>query len=344
MKKNNKPITLNDIAAKLNVSKVTVSKALRNHPDISKNRTIEIKEAASELGYIPNLAARNLSAKKTNTIGVIIPAIANSFFANMTESVYNCAFKKNYNIILAVSQEDSLKERKHLETMLSMKVDGIIISVVEHSENQDMFERIKNSEIPILFFDRTVDNLSFSSVTLSNRKGALTAVEKAIENGYTRIGHIAGWQDSNIGKDRYLGYKQALRKNKLKLNPDWVLFSGFSRNAGYNSFMKMYEEKKLPEILFAVTFPVALGIHEAAKEVGINIPNDLDIICFGDSELNEYLNPSISCVTHNTTDFAEQAFNLILKQIESSEQLVDEHLEIETELLIKETCIKKSKD
>jgi len=340
LKKRNKPITISDIAAKLNVSKVTVSKALRDHPDISVLRTKEIKEVASQFGYIPNLAARNLSAKKTNTIGVIVPAIANSFFANISESIYNCAFKKNYNIILAVSQEDSLKERKHLETMLSMKVDGIIISVVEHSENKDMFERIKNSEIPILFFDRTIDNMQFSSVTLANKTGAFVAVEKAIANGYKKIGHIAGWQDSNIGKDRYLGYKQALRKNKLKLNPDWVVFTGFGKKSGYNSFMKMYEEKNLPEILFAVTFPVALGIQEAAKKVGVSIPNDLDIICFGDSELNEYLNPSISCVTHNTSYFAEQAFNLILKQIESSELLVNEHLEIETELLIKETCIK----
>lgn len=338
-----KPITLNDIASKLNVSKVTVSKALRDHPDISKNRISEIKRVASDLGYIPNLAARNLSAKKTNTIGVIIPAIANSFFANMTESVYNCAFKKNYNIILAVSQEDSIKERKHLETMLSMKVDGIIISVAEHSENKDMFERIKNSDIPIVFFDRTVDDLQFSSVTLSNKKGAFKAVEKAIVNGYTKIGHIAGWQNSNIGKDRFLGYQEALQINKLTLDSETVIFSGFGKKSGYNSFMKMFEDNSLPEILFAVTFPVALGIQEAAKEVGINIPKDLDIICFGDSELNDYLNPSISCVTHNTADFAEQAFNLILKQIESNEKLVDEHLEIETELLIKETCIKNTK-
>lgn len=340
MLKVNKQITLNDIANRLNVSKVTVSKALRDHPDISEKRTKEIKEAASVLGYIPNFAARNLSSKKTRTIGVVVPAIANTFFANFIEAIYNCAFKNNYDIILAVSQEDSQKELKHLETMLSMRVDGIIISVAEHSENTAIFERIKKIGIPLVFFDRSVENMDFSSVILANKKGAFNAVEKAIKMGYRKIGHIAGWQDSNIGRDRYLGYEQALQKHKIEVNTDWVIFSGFGKNDGYDSFLKMHQSNKVPEILFAVTFPVALGILEAAKEVGVSIPEDLDLICFGDSELNEYLKPKISCVTHDTSDFAKQTFKLILRQIESKEQIIDEHVEIETKMLMNDTCIK----
>ncbi len=341
MIESNKQITLKDIAEKINVSKVTVSKALRGHPDISTNRIKEIKEVAKDMGYIPNFAARNLSAKKTRTIGVIVPVIANSFFSDIIESIYNYAFEKDYSIILAVSQEDSVRERKHLETMLSMRVDGLIISIAEHSANKGIFNKIKERGIPIVFFDRTIGKKKFSSVTLANKLGAFKAVQKAIENGYSKIGHIAGWQDSNIGRDRYQGYKQALKKNGIEQNPDWVMFSGFGKEDGYNSFMKMYREKRLPELLFAVTFPVALGIHEAAKEMGVSIPEDLDLICFGNSKLNDYLNPSISCVTHNTIDFANEAFNLLLKQIIAEDKFVDEHLEIETELLIKETCIKK---
>jgi len=341
--KNEKNITLNDIAKRLNVSKVTISKALRNHPDIPQKRTEEIKKLASKMGYIPNFAARNLSAKKTRTIGVVIPVIANSFFADIVESIYNDAFENNYNIILAVSQEDSEKERKHLETMLSMKVDGIIVSIVEHSKNNSLFRSIKKRGTPILFFDRTPDKISCSSVTLSNKEGAFNAVSLAIENGYKKIGHIAGWQDSNIGRDRYLGFKDALEKHKIKINPDWVVFSGFGKKDGYDSFMKLYNEKNLPDFLFAVTFPVAHGIIEAAKEVGISIPNDLDIICFGDSELNNYLKPAVSCVTHSTKNFAAEIFSFMLKLIESNNETEEEHIEIETKLLLRETCKKKEK-
>ena len=338
--KKTKNITLKEIAEKIGVSKVTVSKALRDHPDISKARIKEVKEISSKLGYIPNFAARNLSAKKTRTIGVVVPTITNTFFSKYIESIYNCAFEKNYDIILAVSQENSKKEMKHLETMLSMNVDGIIISIVEHSENKVIFDRISSSEIPLVFFDRIIKNANFSSVVLANKNGSYELVEMAIKKGYKKIGHFGGWQDSNIGKERYLGYKNALKKNKIALNEEWVIISGFEKNHGHNSFMKLYQNNNLPEIIFAVTFPVALGILEAATNVGVKIPEDLDIICFGDSELNNYIKPKISCVIHDTDKFAKETFNLILKQINSNDKLIDENLEIKTEVLIKETCDK----
>jgi DNA-binding LacI/PurR family transcriptional regulator len=130
--------------------------------------------------------------------------------------------------------------------------------------------------------------------------------------------------------------------NGLSVNPDWVTFSGFGKEDGYNAFMELFRNNSLPEMLFASTFPVAVGIMEAAKKVSLKIPEDLDIICFGDSELNDYLSPSITCVTHNTAKFAEEAFELLIKQIEK-EECEEEHLEIETELLIKGTCIKKKR-
>ncbi len=341
MAKISKQITLKDIAQRLNVSTVTVSKALRNHPDISDKRAEEIKMVAKKLGYIPNFAARNLSAKRTNTIGVIVPVIANSFFANYVESIYKCAFENNFDIILAVSNENSEQEKKHLETMLSMRVDGIIISVAQHSKNEDMIQRIRKLKIPIVFFDRTIKNSKCSSVTLANQLGSFNAIEVAIEKGYKKIGHIGGWQNSNIGKERYTGYKKALKKHKLPINKDWIVFGGFGKEDGFNAFMKLYEDNKLPELIFAVTFPVGLGILEAAKKVGIKIPENVDIICFGNSNINEYLKPSISCVTHDTQQFASEAFNLIMEQINTGIKIPEKHLEIETKFLQKDTCKRK---
>ncbi|MEE9431707.1 MAG: LacI family DNA-binding transcriptional regulator [Melioribacteraceae bacterium] len=340
MLKIKKQIKLSDIAKKLNVSTVTISKALRNHSDIPEEHAIQIKEVADKLGYIPNFAARNLSAKKTNTIGVIIPVIANHFFATMIELIYEYAFENNYDIILAVSQEDTKKEKKHLETMLSMQVDGIIISVVEHSENEKVFAKIKDIGIPIVFFDRTIDDEKYCSVTLKNKEGALIAVEKAIEQGYENIGHIGGWQDSNIGKDRHLGFKQAMKNHNLTINKSSITFSGFGKKDGYNSFMNMYNEDCLPDLLFATTFPIALGIIEAAKDVGVKIPYELDIICFGDSDINEYLNPSLSCITHNTNNYAKKVVKLVFELINSNGKGKVKHLQVETELVMRNTCMK----
>ena len=340
MQKKKTQITLQDIAAKLNVTKVTVSKALRDHPDISESTMKIIKKTADKMGYIPNFAARNLSAKKTSTIGVIVPVIASSFFAQIIDSIYNCAFNSDYDIILAVSQEDTAKERKHLETMLAMRVDGIIISVCEHTQNIDTFSKIKTLGLPIVFFDRTIDDDRFSSVTINNIKGAFTAVEKAIESGYKNIGHIGGWQNINIGRDRYIGFKEALRKHKIPLNNNNVSFGGFGEEYGYNRFMELFNNNNLPEILFTVTFPVALGVFNAAKEVGLKIPNDIDIIAFGHSSINRFIKPKLSYVDLQTNNIGVEAFELIMEHIRSGKKFMPKNIKIDTNLVMNETCIK----
>lgn len=326
-------ITLKDIADKLNVSKVTVSKALRNHPDISEERAEEIKRTAHKMGYYPNIAARNLSSNKTNTIGLIVPIISNFFLAHVIEAIYDIAFKKGYEIILAVSQENSDRERKHLETMLSMRVDGILISVSEHTQNFDLFTEIKKRGVPLVFFDRTVNESEFSSVTSDNIDGAFKIVEYAIKKGYKKIGHIAGWDDSNIGKDRYAGFKKAMNKYKIPINRQFVVRGGFGLEDGYNGFKKLYDKGILPEFIFAVTYPVALGIYDAVKEARLKIPDDIDIMSFGNSDINEYLNPSLGCVDLNPNILGEESFNLLLTEIDNKNKSV-EAVKIDTELIV----------
>jgi len=334
-------VTLQDIADKLKVTKVTISKALRDHPDISEQRIQDVKRTAEQMGYFPNFAARNLSAKKSNTIGLIVPVIANSFFAEISEAIYNSAFKNNYDIILAVSQEDSERERKHLETMLSMIVDGLIVSVSEHTKNLDLFNKIREMGTPIVFFDRTIDGPNFSSVTHDNKQISFNAVEYAIKQGYKKIGHIGGWQNINIGRDRYAGFAEAMNKYNLPINSDWVFFSGFGKEDGYESLMEMYRNGKLPDFIFAVTYPVALGIYEAANELGLKIPNDLDLICFGNSDINDYLKPTLSYIDHKTKDVGEKSFELILNHINEQKPFKPKNIEIGTSIIIKETCIKR---
>jgi len=340
MSKKKTQITLQDIAAKLSVTKVTVSKALRDHPDISESTVKLIKKTADKMGYIPNFAARNLSAKKTSTIGVIVPVIASSFFAQIIDSIYNCAFNSDYDIILAVSQEDSAKEKKLLETMLAMRVDGIIISVCQNTQNVDTFTKIKSLGLPIVFFDRTIDDNKFSSVTINNVQGAFTAVEKIIESGYKNIGHIGGWQNINIGRDRYIGFREALRKHKISLNKKHVIFGGFGEEDGYKGFMELYNKNNLPEILFTVTFPVALGVFNGAKEAGLNIPNDLDLITFGHSSINKYIKPKLSYVDLQTNDIGVKAFKLIMEHIRVGKKFIPQNIKIDTDLVMNETCIK----
>jgi len=334
-----KPVTLSDIANRLNISTVTVSKALRNHPDISPATTKLIKQVADELGYMPNIMARNLSSRRSNTIGVVIPKIAHFFFGSVVEHIYNIAQTKNYEIILTVSQESAEKERRHIQTLMAMKVDGIIISISQETKNLEIFDLVRRRDVPIVFIDRIPDLPNINSVAVDDEGGAFKAIEHAINLGYTRIGHFAGTSFINIGRERYNGFKRAMEKHNIEINPDWVIEGGFGEDSGYNHFMKLYKENNLPDLIFAATYPIALGVYMAANEVGIKIPDDVDIICFGNAKIQKFLSPPLSCIDQPTDLISKHAMDLILENIQNKEDYKPQNIVIDTELILRGTCI-----
>jgi LacI family transcriptional regulator len=337
---NRKAIKLEDIAKLLNVSKVTVSKALRNHPDISLDMTQKIKKLAEDLGYYPNRLASNLSSKKSRTIGVVVPKIAHYFFASIIESVYDAVFKKNYEAILMVSQENEERQKQHLETLISMHVDGIIISISQDTKDYSIFETIKKRNIPLVFFDRVINNLGFSCISVNDKKGSYELIDYAIKSGYKRIAHLAGPLDINIGIERLNGYKEALAHNGIPVNEEWIIESGFSEKEGYEGFKKLIEKGNLPELIYAVTFPVALGVIQAAKDTGIRIPDDTNIICFGRSNYNGIISPSVSCTVQPTHELGTKSIEVLLSEIEQQDNSKIQNIILDTSLEIYDTFLK----
>lgn len=336
-----KSVTLIDIAKSLHVSVVTVSKALRGHPDISKQTTLLVKETAKNMGYSPNFMARNLSSQKSYSIGLVVPKIAHFFFGAIIESVYDTAIKNNYEVILMVSQENEKQEKKHLQTLMSMRVDGIIISITQETKDSDIFYRVKTMGIPLLFVDRCLKLSGFSTVTVNDQKGAFLAVEHAIKLGYKKIGHLAGYRDINIGKNRYQGFVDAMKQYGIPIQSRWIIERGFSNQDGYKSFMELYSSNNLPEFIFTVTYPVALGVYAAAQELGISIPDDIDIICFGNSDIHQFISPPLSCIDQSAAELGQKAVDIILTEINDRENFKEQHLELPTELILRGTCIQK---
>ena len=338
----NNQITLDDIAKKLNVSKVTVSKALRDHPDIGIKTKERVKKTAFDLGYMPNYIARNLSAKKSYTVGLVVPKIAHNFFASAIESIYNIAYKNNYEIIITVSQESAEQEVRHIQSLLSMRVDGLLVSVTEKTKNFDIFKKVHNMNIPLVFFDRTIEDIGFSCVSTADWDGAYQAVECAISQGYREIAHLAGYFHTSIGKHRQEGYIAALKDHGIGINQNMIIEGGFAEKDGYEGFMKLYDKGISPEIIFAVTFPVALGIFKAAEEVGLTVPDDVDVISFGGSNYNRFIKPSITYVNQPSVEIGEKAMKLLLHEIDHPLARGKENLVIESKLIRGQTCIKKA--
>ncbi len=331
-------ITLSDIARKLNVSKVTVSKALRDHPDISAATKKLVKETALKMGYTPNFIARNLSAKKSNTIGLVVPKVAHHFFATAIETIYNIAFEKNYEIIMTVSQEDDRKEARHIETLLSMRVDGLLVSVSQKTRDHAIFDFVKQKGIPLVFFDRVIENIGFSCVTFDDEQSTFEAIDEIIRRGYTKIAHLAGFSHTSIGRNRLNGFKKAMKKNGLEIPPHWVVEGGFAESDGFKGFSEILEKGGLPEVVFAVTYPVALGVLSAAEQKKIKIPGDLQLLSFGGSDYNRYISPSLSYIDQPAPKIAQRAMELLIDEIQNEEKSEIQCIKLPTQLVLCDTC------
>jgi LacI family transcriptional regulator len=334
MSKSIHTVKLEDLAKKLKVSTVTISKALRNHPDISPATTKKVKELADKLGYMPNYMARNLSSRQSNTIGLVVPKIAHLFFSSIIESVYDAAFENNYETVLTVSQEKAEREKKHLLTLLSMKVDGLIISITQETKDLSIFHRIKQLGIPIVFLDRVPDLENILSVTVDDRGGAFSAVEYAVKKGYKKIAHVGGCKYINIGKQRSIGFVEAMKLYDVKINPKWMINEGFAEEDGYRGFMKLYEKGNYPEYILSDTYPNALGIYSAASELGLRIPEDIEVTCFGNNIINRFTPSVFNFVNQPAQKLGAEAVKLLLKKISKPLEVEPQNIELKTELLL----------
>ncbi|WP_243664366.1 LacI family DNA-binding transcriptional regulator [Rhodothermus marinus] len=185
-----KRVRLADIAERLNLSKVSVSKALRDHPDISKETRELVKKTAAEMGYLPNLLARSLSSRRSYTLGVVVPKIAHAFMATVVDAIQETATQRGYGIVLAVSQERADLERQHIERLLAMRVDGLLVSVSQQELISKCTSGCGRWACRSCFFDRAIEGLGFSSVIVDDREGAYRAIEYVIRKGYRKIAHV----------------------------------------------------------------------------------------------------------------------------------------------------------
>ncbi len=338
--KSKKQVTLQDIAQSLNISKVAVSKALRDHPDISIETKKLVQELATDLGYVPNFMARNLSSKKSNTIGLVVPKIAHHFFAEAIEAIYETAYKNNYEVIMTVSQENPEHEKKHIETLLAMRVDGLLVSITEQTSEKVVFEKVQNRGVPLVFFDRVIDGLEVNCVTTDDEKGSYESISYLVKNGYTKIAHLGGYQNSNIGLSRANGYKKAMKKFGLDFPAQWLVEGGFGERDGYQGFKKIFKSGSLPEAVFAVTFPVALGAMLAAEEIGLSVPDDFDLLCFGGSGYNRFMKPSLTYIKQPIHEIGQMATELLIDEIDNKET-GKQNIMLPADLVVCETCKKK---
>ena len=306
-------ITIADIANELNTTPATVSRALNDHPSISVKRKEIVKEAAERLQYKRNKIAYSLRLGQSVIIGVIIPIAEINFFVSVFHGIESIENKSGYNILIDQSNESSEHEAKGIETFLSARVDGIMVSIAKDTKEYSHFIAAKKSNIPILFFDRANINLGIQSVLIDDYKGAFIATTHLIEQGYKRIAHISGPPHLKIFNDRLQGYIGALKKNNMTVDSELIFQGDVSVEAGRSGIRHLLKLQDRPDALFAVEDFTALGAIKELKDNGISIPNEFGVIGFANEKFGEHITPTLSTIDQQTVQMGKESFLLLMQ-------------------------------
>ncbi len=319
--KGKSPATIKDIAIVLGISTSTVSRALQDHPAISKKTKEKVWKEAKRINYVPNTLARSLRQKRSKTIGVVIPEVVHFFFSTVISGIEDVAYEKGYSVILTQSNEEYEREKMNISTLLNHRVDGFLIDVARDSKDLSHIEMIQKRGTPVVFFDRLVSGLTGDQVVVNDFKGAYLATDHLINLGYTRIAHLAGPPGLSITEDRLEGYKKALMDKKLGIDENMIVHGvGVDIDVTRKIAFELLSRRHRPQAIFAVNDPAAVGTLAAAQDLGIKVPDELAIIGFSNWQFTEFTNPSLSTVDQPGYDIGHQAALLLIEEIERDEE------------------------
>lgn len=336
-------ITIKDIAKALKISPSTVSRALKDHPDISPATKKAVRELAQELDYQPNSVALSLRKSRTHTIGVVIPQIVHHFFSTVISGIEDVANDAGYQVIICQSNESFEREVLSVQALMGSRVDGMLVSVAQDTNDTRHFQNLINKGVPIVFFDRMVEGLEASSVVVDDFGGAYRATEHLIREGRKKIAHLAGPESLMISHSRKNGYLKALDDFGFTADPDYVVNAGLTIEEGAKAIKGLLEKGIKPDAVFAANDPLAIGAMKALKEEGYAIPDDVAIIGFSDEPITSLIDPPMTTVAQPGYEMGKLATNLLLQQIDLGDEvdITIQKEELRTELVVRESSRRK---
>ena len=333
-------VTLKQIAKELDVSISTVSKSLRDSPEISEDTRLKVQAFAKLYNYKPNLIALSLKNRKTKTIGIIIPEIVHHFFATVISGIEHVANEKGYNVIVTLSDESFDKEVINMEMLANGSIDGFIMSLSKETQFRRDFHHIIeviNQGMPVVMFDRVTNDISCDKVIIDDNLAAYEAVQKLIEAGFKNIALITTVDYVSVGKLRTDGYIKALKTNNRAIDPDLILKIEDIEHCT-DQIEQLIRNNKI-DAIFAVNELFAVTAIKEAKAQGINVPEEMAIIGFTDGIISKYSSPSITTVGQNGIKMGNKAAQMLIDRLET-ELEEEEHYRtevIETQLVIRES-------
>jgi LacI family transcriptional regulator len=309
-------ITLKIIAKTLGISVGTVSKALKDYPDISEKTKRKVKSLVESLNYTPNSFAQSLRAQESKIVGLIIPSIVHYFFSNVINGVLNAASEKGYLVIILQTEESYENEKKQLQLLVKKNIDGILLSLSDKTVRYDHIKQVINEGIPVVLYDKTSKSVNCSKVLIDDKKAAFNATAYLIKTGCKRIAHVRGPLKPQTTIDRFMGYRKALETYNIPFDKSLVYVSEeLSYENGYNLTDQIIDDHSDLDGVFAFTDLVATGVLTKLKERGVDVPNKVSVIGFSNWFLSKITSPTLSTIDQPGYEMGLKAFDLLHKEI-----------------------------
>jgi LacI family transcriptional regulator len=308
-------VTMREVAVKAGVSAMTVSRVINESLHVSADARRRVDAAIAELGYVPNRLARGLIRQKTSAIGVIVPDVANPFFTLVVRGAEEVAWRAGYHVILCNTQADLERERSYLEDMLAFQVEGLLIAPAGDRSVPNL-RVLKKNGVPFVLIDRSIRGYDGDLVQGDSIAGAQRLVELLIELGHRRIAMVTETAEVSTARDRVRGYRQALEDAGIGFRPELVAeSSAIDPRAAHDATLALLDLPEPPTAIFSVNNIAVVGVAEAIRERGLEVPQDVALVCFDDIEHASRFYPFLTVMAQPAETFGTIAMQLLLDRL-----------------------------
>jgi len=333
--------TLKKIAKTLDLSTSTISRALNDHPDISKLTKEKVKKLALKLNYVPNLFARGFRLHKTNIIGVIVPNITHYFTSTIIKGILEEAEVKGYRVIISESNNSISKQQEMLQTMVQFGVDGVLMSLSKMTRDIDNVLQILN-KLPLILFDKVSDKIPCTQIVINEEETAYNAVDHLINTGKKRIAIIKESEFSFTSEKRFAGYLRALKEHNIPIDKKIILSTeDLNMLQGRRMTNILLSIKNRPDAVFTITDTAAIGVIKALKKNNVKIPQEIAVIGFSNSLGSTIITPKLTTIDQHGERIGSTAVKYLIDELEHpNDVMINKTIEIKTNLIVRESTFK----
>ena len=324
--------TIHDVAKRAGVAPITVSRVINNSGYVSKETRQRVEAAIAELEYVPNVIARSLRSKRTNTLALVLTDITNPFFTVIARGVEDTASQAGMTVIYCNTDESEIEEEKYMQLLLQKQVDGILL--VPACSVSKSVNLIQEQGTPVVVLDRKIPGIEVDSVRGDSEGGAYQLVKLLLDLGHTHIAALSGPMEVSTAEDRVTGYRRALEEAGLKEN-ELVYFGAFTQASGFEMAQKALSQNPQPTALFAANNFIAYGALKALRQAGLDLPARISLVAFDDLPPGLITDPILTVAAQPAYQMGHLATNLLLNRLQSEDQQAYQEIILPTELIVR---------